>query len=291
MTLHDLNCFIIVAETLSYTQTAQRLNITQPAVTKHIASLEEEFNVSLLDRANRRSICLTEAGEILYEALKTGKEAMIAAKEKMRKFSFDATVYINMPKGITLPDKCMKCYNDFAISILPAQVVLDYRDYGELISVLDNGEIVICEEEAIPAGRKYMRYKINEQPVPYCLIASADHPLFSKGQKPEAADFAGSSVYFNEGMPRSLKERYVGFLMDLFGKVPEIVTVSGIDSVYLYLHSGEGITLNTQWIGMANSNTMRILELPFSTDYYLIWNREKIMVGTMEKLLRFMEKK
>jgi DNA-binding transcriptional LysR family regulator len=58
--------FVQLAQTLSFTQTAKQLNITQPALSKHILALEKEFGIELLVRG-RGGIQLTEAGQLLFE--------------------------------------------------------------------------------------------------------------------------------------------------------------------------------------------------------------------------------
>lgn len=60
--------FLDVCDTLSYTRTAQRLNITQPAVSQHISHLESVYGAKLFDYRNRR-LSLTKAGEVLRDAL------------------------------------------------------------------------------------------------------------------------------------------------------------------------------------------------------------------------------
>ena len=40
----QLTCFLAVAETLNFARAAEQLNITQPAVTHQIRSLETELN-------------------------------------------------------------------------------------------------------------------------------------------------------------------------------------------------------------------------------------------------------
>ena len=60
--------FLDVCDTLSYTRTAQRLNITQPAVSQHISHLEAVYGTKLFSYSNRR-LSLTEAGEVLRDAL------------------------------------------------------------------------------------------------------------------------------------------------------------------------------------------------------------------------------
>ncbi len=64
MNTFQLECFLTVAETLNFAKAAQILNITQPAVTKQIKSLEDELNVRLFNRSTR-SVELTSEGRLL----------------------------------------------------------------------------------------------------------------------------------------------------------------------------------------------------------------------------------
>ncbi|MBE7170086.1 MAG: LysR family transcriptional regulator [Williamsia sp.] len=59
-----LEVFSAVARRLSFTKAAAELFITQPAVTKHIHELEEQYKAKLFER-NGNKIQLTEAGRVL----------------------------------------------------------------------------------------------------------------------------------------------------------------------------------------------------------------------------------
>jgi LysR family transcriptional regulator, transcriptional activator of the cysJI operon len=59
-----LKTFRVVAEQLSFTHAAERLFLTQPAVTLQIKALEEELGLRLFDRTGQR-IALTPAGQLL----------------------------------------------------------------------------------------------------------------------------------------------------------------------------------------------------------------------------------
>lgn len=61
--------FISVAENLSFSKAANNLNISQPAVTRHIKELETYYKTNLFERKGNK-IYLTRAGEKLYNALK-----------------------------------------------------------------------------------------------------------------------------------------------------------------------------------------------------------------------------
>lgn len=61
----QIQCFLEVADQLSYAKAAQTLHLSQPAVTKKIKSLEDELQVKLFDR-DTRHVSLTEEGRLFY---------------------------------------------------------------------------------------------------------------------------------------------------------------------------------------------------------------------------------
>ncbi|TQV67685.1 LysR family transcriptional regulator [Exilibacterium tricleocarpae] len=64
MDTQNLKAFRAVAEQASFSAAAQQLHLTQPAVSKRIAALEQQLGCRLFDRIGRRT-ALTEAGRAL----------------------------------------------------------------------------------------------------------------------------------------------------------------------------------------------------------------------------------
>jgi len=64
MEMSALQAFVAVAEQGSFSRAADALFLTQPAISKRVAALEEELRTPLFDRMGR-SVRLTEAGETL----------------------------------------------------------------------------------------------------------------------------------------------------------------------------------------------------------------------------------
>jgi aminoethylphosphonate catabolism LysR family transcriptional regulator len=79
MNFAQLRAFHAVAETGGVTRAAERLGVSQPAVTVQIRSLEETYGVELFHRINRRLI-LTALGEELLEIARRSFVAMDEAE-------------------------------------------------------------------------------------------------------------------------------------------------------------------------------------------------------------------
>ncbi|WP_181161396.1 LysR family transcriptional regulator [Maribrevibacterium harenarium] len=82
MDIAELLTFIKVAETESFSEAAERLFLTQPAVSKRIAALESNLSVRLFDRIGRQ-VQLTEAGRKLLPKAKQIAEDLADIKRSM----------------------------------------------------------------------------------------------------------------------------------------------------------------------------------------------------------------
>ena len=87
-----LKVFYTVANRLSFTKAATELFITQPAISKHIQELEEQYKIKLFER-NGSKISLTGAGEVLLKHTKN-------IFEIYREIDFDMSSLINERTGL-----------------------------------------------------------------------------------------------------------------------------------------------------------------------------------------------
>jgi DNA-binding transcriptional LysR family regulator len=67
MSFRNLYYFLVVAEELSITRSAERLFISQQTLSEHIAKLEKEYNIKLFNR--KRDISLTYAGKCMVDSV------------------------------------------------------------------------------------------------------------------------------------------------------------------------------------------------------------------------------
>ena len=80
MDIASLKAFLAVAESRSFSRAAEQLFLTQPAVSKRVASLESELHTNLFDRIGRH-VSLTEAGKTL---LPRARRIMLELEDSLR---------------------------------------------------------------------------------------------------------------------------------------------------------------------------------------------------------------
>ncbi|VBB09371.1 transcription regulator hth lysr [Lucifera butyrica] len=91
MELRELEYFVTVAELKNFTAAAERLHISQPAISKAVHKLEEELGFHLIDR-NQKSVFLTEEGTVFFNLARGILKQVAMAKDTMEE-------YKNLTKG------------------------------------------------------------------------------------------------------------------------------------------------------------------------------------------------
>lgn len=101
--VHQLNVFLVAAQTLNFTQAANQLHMTQPSVSQHIQFLEKHFNIELFVR-HGRNLELTDAGAVLLPLAQRAVNLSVQTDEQME--SLRGIVYGHLIVGCsTTPGK------------------------------------------------------------------------------------------------------------------------------------------------------------------------------------------
>ena len=178
---YRLKVFYAVANRLSFTKAANELNISQPAVTKHIKEIENQLNTKLFDRKGT-TIQLTESGKILFVYAEKSRqlyrdlEFAIAQLNKQEKGKLKIGASTTIAQYI-LPEILAK-FNSYYKDI---NIELVTHNSEDIATLLKSGKIDlgIVEGESKSSYFDYQKFKRDE----IILVCKTDHPLVNKNFK------------------------------------------------------------------------------------------------------------
>lgn len=115
MNLKQLEAFVQISESGSFSKAAKELFLTQPTISAHISSLEKELNVRLFIR-NTKEVSLSDDGKDLYRYAKQITDLEKAIEERFYMDSDDGKHFITIaastiPAQYLLP-KVLMCYRE-----------------------------------------------------------------------------------------------------------------------------------------------------------------------------------
>jgi LysR family transcriptional regulator, transcriptional activator of the cysJI operon len=180
MQIESLKVFCDLAETESFTQTAQLNHVTQSAVSQQVTSLERLFNSLLVERSRKR-FRLTREGQVLYEAGKqvTRIVAALQAKLQETKKLISGTLRVATIYSIGLHD-LPPYLKKFLRQYPTVNVHVEYRRANQVYEDVI-GNVVDLGLVAYPVrDRKVEIYPLRRDPL--VLICHPQHPLAANKQ-------------------------------------------------------------------------------------------------------------
>lgn len=121
MIQRQMKTFVVTVDENSFTEAAEKLYISQSAVSQQITSLENELGVKLIKRENRR-FSLTEAGEFFYRKAKKllrDTDRIVAQTRELAHNSNTLTIgYLNLYNGTELHEAVSEFSAEFPDIVL-----------------------------------------------------------------------------------------------------------------------------------------------------------------------------
>src|SRR3989344_9603982 len=197
MDLANLNAFIAIAETASFSGAGERLHLTQPAISKRIASLEQQLNMRLFDRLGRE-VSLTEAGRALlpraYQILNVLDDTRRALSNLNGEISGRLTLATSHHIGLHRLPPLLRAFTRahpqvaLDIQFLDSEVAYDEVLHGR-------AELAVITLAPLTA-EPVLAVKVWDDPLDF--VVAPEHPLASKADI-TLADVAGHPAGFPGG--------------------------------------------------------------------------------------------
>lgn len=176
MELNELNAFVAVAETGSFSQAAERLYLTQPAISKRIAALEEKLDTRLFDRIGRK-IGLTEAGLHLLPRAKGMLDEMADIQRSLSNLSgmVKGTLSMGTSHHIGL-HRLPPVLSRFSKQYPEVRLDLHFLDSEDACSAVEHGDLELAIV-TLPPDPSPNLDTTEIWPDPLEFVVNEDHPL------------------------------------------------------------------------------------------------------------------
>lgn len=138
----EMKTFAAVVDCGSFVQAADALDMSKPAVSRHVAELEKRLGIRLLQRTTRK-LSLTEEGRLFYGRCKTVLADVEVAEEEItaKSIAVKGLIKVNVPVSFGLlelaplwPDFMTK-YPDVELDITLADRIVDLVEEGYDLAV------------------------------------------------------------------------------------------------------------------------------------------------------------
>ncbi len=176
MDTNTLQAFLAVADTGSFSLAAEQLFLTQPAVSKRIATLEEELATRLFERLGKR-VLLTESGRTLLPKARHILQEMDESRRLIADLSPEIRGVLQLATshhiGLHRLPSILRDFSrrypqvEFDLSFLDSETGCEAVAAGDL-------ELAVITLPQVPTA-KILLHKVWDDPL--MIMVSKDHPL------------------------------------------------------------------------------------------------------------------
>lgn len=177
MDVRDIRYFLKIADLCHLSRAAEELGVTQPALSKCISRLEEDFGVALLERSGR-GVALTEAGILLRDRFQLLDQDLADVRKEVSQLrsGLSGLVRLGCSASIAsyvLPPICRRLREVTPQLQLHVRVAMDDALRDDLRAGLI--DMTISPERATPADDALVSHVLLDDSV--VVMGRKDHPL------------------------------------------------------------------------------------------------------------------
>jgi LysR family transcriptional activator of glutamate synthase operon len=278
MNTSQLQCFMAVASTLSFTRAADQLYKTQSVISRQIRSLEDELGIVLFERCVR-GVQLTSAGAVVLDGVKRmlGDLDETVRRAKAVQSGLDGELRICVPVNQMTDAALSAIIRGFKKLCPDIRLRLRAENPSETTRMLLDGHI----DFAYSRTGEFSYYKnvenIHINTYGNCMVLPPDYSFGKKDtENLRFSDFSDATfiVLPDEDAPshrRSIENEIIKC-----GVKPKLYIAENLGSVGLLVETGGGVSvlncMNTL-ISAPNIKYVYLDDFP-KTEYSLLWNTD-----------------
>lgn len=298
MNQRQIESFLAVAETGNFTRAAERLYISQPAVSKQVLSLEDELGFSLLIREYHKNVQLTEAGKLYYDFFHKVMEEYKAVYEQAQKYQqkMRGTLRLGILTGWKIQEKLQKVLEQMKQNYPEIEIWMSFADLEPLRKEAEAGklDLIFTIRDSVKDA-KFDSVKLAEM---NRVLFYADD-LFEKMQK-QSVNRTADSVNKAEGdvfvESKNKDNRTVQDFQKItfftvadgeydsadlvreylrpYGFEPKVQLVPNIEEAVARTYSGMGAMIIDEWSREMKNTSLQHIVLNSCNEAVLAWKKE-----------------
>ena len=312
MNFQQLEYFLSLCQNMNYSETARRLYVSQPTVSKQIAALESELNMKLFKRSSN-GLALTAEGQIMQNAFEHAIHIINAAKEDALHLSVQKsrTIHFGILEGADIVSPIMGSLAELEKQIENTNFSFDFLNHGTLNHKLEYNEIdlaVTLLEEVLAKLKelgiyvsynpdyKYMTYSANPM-IEYIPLRDLTHGLVahrsllkSYSRNPISDLCQNCNFYITSNGSRGYKKYVRDLCQELNLNESCFHIVPDIETQILNVESGMGISAVSLTPRIENNPSLLFFPLEgFSITIVAAWHKNNTNEGRRQ-LIRMIRK-
>jgi DNA-binding transcriptional LysR family regulator len=280
-----LAAFVEVAEGGSFTQAAERLHLSQPAISKRISALETQIGQALFDRVGR-TVSLTDAGRTLLPyARKTLQDIEDARRALSQldgqvsgRLSIGTSHHIGLHRLPPVLGQFTREYPqvDLDIHFMDSEIACQ----AVLAGTLELG-IVTLPTQALPLLQCRVVW-----PDPLAVVAAADHPLAHRRQVSLAQLAEHPAVLPDEA---TYTHRIVTRALESEGLKPRVrLATNYLETLKMLAGIGLGWSVLPESMLDGTLTRLNVPRLRLHRELGLVWHQRRTLSGAAQALMQMM---
>lgn len=265
MNFKSIRYFITLAHCLNFTQAANKHHITQTAISRYIASLEEQVGVKLFDRSSRK-VTLTEAGRIYAEGMEKMLKEYDKLLEKTKAADNTYQGHIKIGIGIYEYSNTEHYFSRFLETYPEVKVDIFQFPYSTLTEQFKSNEldVIISLDTNREIHRENQVRSVELFTSENVLVINRDklQDTYAKSKVEEILKAEYLVTNCEDSGPNSMKMLRALLERD-FGFFPEqMVQTNTLSTQLLMAKTGHGVAIVPEHITEIQDESLAILKLP-----------------------------
>ena len=291
MNSRQIQCFLEAGRTMNFTKAAENLTLPQPAVSRYIASLEEELGTALFRRENNRRIAFTEAGRVYFNLMQRFSQELQQTRRLFETQTPELRLGIQMGWN---SDRFLPT----VMARVRARVGEDLR--LTLVCLESRPLLRALNEKKLDAILIFENYVSKEPELELQRFTSLQRLIVYSSRLPGAGSISSPADFYpwdfliaDDPRIREICRDTEDFFRP-YHFVPRFVTVPNQDTVLTYVKNGMGVAILDEWYHDLHDPALRTLTINDHLPVALSWRRgsdSTAITVFREELTRFFSPK